>query len=140
MSSLGSVSSLPGPPSSALARFFAAMRGHALDVRKQFLIFVALPTALAAVYYGFVASDLYVSHVEYLVRGTNSHQGGGLSALLSNIGLSRAADDASAVESFVQSRSAIEKVDAEVDLRKAFNPAGADFFGPFSQALGKGHI
>ena len=131
MSSFGSVSRLPGPPSSPLARWFAAARVHALDVRKQFLVFVALPTALAAVYYGAVASDLYVSHVEYLVRGTNTHQGGGLNALLNNIGLSRAADDASAVESFVQSRSAIEKLDSQVDLRAAFSPPGADFLARF---------
>ena len=125
------VSPTQGRPASFFGRIYAAARVHARDVRKQFLALVALPTALAGFYYGFVAADLYVSHVEYLVRGVNSHSTGGLGALLNTIGLSRAADDASAVESFVQSRGAVEKLNEVVNLREVYGLEDADFLARY---------
>lgn len=97
----------------------------------QFLAFVAVPTALAALYFGLIAAPQFVSHSEYIVRGVDAHHSGGLAQLLNTFGVSRAADETSAVESFLKSRGVIENVNAHVDLRKAYGSHEADVFSRF---------
>ena len=92
---------------------------------------VAIPTILASTYYGLIASDRYVSHVQYLVRGVNTRQAGGLGALLTTIGISRTADDTSAVQAFIQSRAAIEKLNEMMNLREIYGSPGADFLARY---------
>ena len=47
----------------------------------------------------------------------------GLAHLLNTFGISRAADDTSAIESFIQSREAIQKLGETVDLREIIRKA-----------------
>ena len=125
---------LERPPAQGVAKFYDPLAASVVDIRFQFLVLVVLPTILATIYYGLIASDLYVSRVEYIVRGVNSHQMGGFAALLSNIGISRTADDTSAVQSFIQSRAAIERLNATVDLRNVYGAPGADFLARYPRA------
>jgi capsular polysaccharide transport system permease protein len=101
----------------------------ALD-RRLWWIFVALvllPTAIATVYFAFIASDRFVAEAKFIVRSVNGRGGGGLEAFLRTFGMSRAEDDAFAVHTFMQSRGAVQALQDEVPLRDMFKRSEADF-------------
>ena len=123
----GAAAIRPGGPAQ-LWRDALALAGQA---HAQFLAIVAAPTLLAALYFGLLAAPQYVSHSEYIVRGVDAHRSGGLAQLLNTFGVSRAADETSAVESFLKSREVIEKINARVDLRKIYGAKEADVFSRF---------
>lgn len=39
-----------------------------LEKRRWFALFVILPTLLTAIYYGFIASDIYVSESRFVIK------------------------------------------------------------------------
>jgi capsular polysaccharide transport system permease protein len=97
----------------------------------QFLALVAAPTLLAALYFGLLAAPQYVSHGEYIVRGVDAHHSGGLAQLLNTFGVSGAADETSAIESFLKSREVVAKVNSRIDLRAVYGAREADWFARF---------
>jgi capsular polysaccharide transport system permease protein len=97
-----------------------------LSIRSLFILVVLFPTAVASVYYGLIASKRYVSEAEYIVRGVNSHKVGGLDAILTSFGISRAADDTSAIQAFMQSRDAVSLLEKRVPLREIYSRSEAD--------------
>ena len=119
------------------ARSFG-FRALAADMRVRFMALVVAPTLLASLYFGMIAAPQFVSHTEYLVRGVDSHRSSGLSALLNTFGLSRAADETSAIESFLKSREVLEKLDARVDLRAVYGAATADDLSRFPRFWERG--
>lgn len=87
---------------------------------------VAVPTALAVLYYGLIASDRYVSEAAFVVRGTDHHRATGLEMFFQTFGLSRAVDDTNVVQSYLTSRDAMRAVNETIPLREAFGSARAD--------------
>lgn len=94
-----------------------------------------MPTILAAVYYGLLASDRYVSETQFIVRGVNSQQFGGLSVLLRTFGIDRSNDDAYAIQTYIESRDAVEDLSRTIDLRAVFGHPDADYFSRFGTLL-----
>lgn len=86
-----------------------------------------LPTLWAVLFYGVIASDRYVSEAKVIVRGVNSQQIGGLSVLLRSFGLSRANDDAYAIQAYLTSRDAMSALMSRIDLREVYSVPEADF-------------
>lgn len=101
-----------------------------------FAIGVALPTLLATVYDGFVASDRYVSESEFVVRSANHRRVSGLDMLFQSLGLSRAVDDANAVQGYLLSRDALMALAARRPLRSWFGPEHADLLSRFPRPWG----
>jgi capsular polysaccharide transport system permease protein len=54
---------------------------------------VILPTALAVVYFGLIASDVYISESRFVVRSPQRAAQTGIGALLQGTGFSRSQDD-----------------------------------------------
>lgn len=106
--------------------FWGIVRGIFSNIVYQFVVIVLAPTLLASLYYGLIASRQYVSHSEYIVRGVDSHRSAGISALLNTFGISRAADETSAIESFLKSRDLVSKLNARVNLRAVYSTDKAD--------------
>lgn len=105
-----------------------------------FLMLFVLPTTWAIVYFGIVSADRYVSETKFLVRGVNSSQVGGLSALLTTFGISRANDDSYAIHDYILSRDALRELQKtlnveaiyqrpEADLLTAYRPWSGTFDG-----------
>ena len=92
--------------------------------RLFFLAIVVLPTAAATVYYGFLASDAYVSESRFVIRSAQRpSSGGGIGALLQGSGLpgfQRSVDDAYAVQDFILSRDALRQLDSASGLARCF--------------------
>jgi capsular polysaccharide transport system permease protein len=86
-----------------------------------FLLIVAIPTAAAILYYGLLASDVFISESRFLVRSPQHQtQGGMFGQLLQGTGLSHSQDDAYTVRDFILSRDALEELDAKAAIRRAF--------------------
>lgn len=122
------------PPAGARAAFparLAEWRAKLFSVRNMFLTIVIAPTVAAIVYYGAIASKRYVSQAEYIVRGVTSSRSSGLSAILTSFGISRAADDTSAIQNFMQSRDCILQLMKRLPLREIYSRPDTDFFSRF---------
>jgi len=89
--------------------------------RGLFLATVVLPTFLSILYFGFYASDIYVSESSYVVRSPNKKSmASGLGAMLEGAGFSgfsKAPDDVYTVGEYVRSRDALEYLQKELDLK-----------------------
>ncbi|WP_077965226.1 hypothetical protein [Ensifer adhaerens] len=97
-----------------------------------FFFIFAVPTAWSLAYYGLIASDRYVSEAKFIVRGLNGNQVGGLSALLRTFGISRASEDAFAIQAYIVSRDALKGLQEKIDVIGAYVRPEADFLTRYS--------
>jgi len=96
-----------------------------------FLIIVLLPTVLTGIYFGMLASDVYISESRFVVRSPQRQVTGGLGALLQGTGLTRSQDDTYSVHDFIRSRDALRELDAKLNVRRAFSDIGIDRLNRF---------
>lgn len=89
-------------------------------INRLFLLTVAVPTMLATLYFGLMASDVYVSESRIVVRSPDRQVATGLGALLKGAGFSRAQDDSYTVRDYVLSRDALQEIDDTLAVGKAF--------------------
>lgn len=86
----------------------------------MFWVTVAAPTVLATVYFGLMASDVYVSESRIVVRSPDKQVATGLGALLKGAGFSRAQDDSYTVRDYVLSRDALKEIDDALGVGAAY--------------------
>ncbi|VWD34383.1 WcbD [Burkholderia contaminans] len=80
-------------------------------VNRLFALTVLVPTTIATVYYGLVASDIYVSESRFVVRSAQRQsQTSVVGALLQGTGFARAQDDTYSVIDYIQSRDALAEL------------------------------
>jgi capsular polysaccharide transport system permease protein len=97
-----------------------------------FVAMVAVPTVAAVLYYGLVASDVYVSESRFLVRSPQHQTPSGLvGQLLQSSGISHSQDDTYAVRDYILSRDALKELEDKLNLRKAFSSAEVDILDRF---------
>jgi capsular polysaccharide transport system permease protein len=97
-----------------------------------FVLTVALPTALAVVYFGFIASDVYTSESSFVVRSPEKPSASTLGVLLKGAGFSSARDESFTVQNYILSRDALGVLTAEMALDKAFANPQVDFVNRFA--------
>jgi len=85
-----------------------------------FLATVVVPTLLAIIYFGFIASDVYISESRFVVRSPERQSASPLGFILRGAGFSRAEDDAFAVQGFILSRDAMRALDEQLNIKQAF--------------------
>ena len=92
-----------------------------------------VPTALAILYYSFIASDVYISESRFVVRNPDRNAAPtGLGALLQTSGFSRSQDDTYSVHDYVMSRDALRELNDQLKVRDIFSRPTIDFFNRFS--------
>src|SRR6266404_5727650 len=85
------------------------------------LLTVVVPTVAAILYYGFVASDVFISESRFLVRSPQHQSHGGFFGdLLQGTGINRSQDDTYSVHDYVLSRDALHELDERLGVRKQF--------------------
>ena len=90
------------------------------------------PALLAALYFGVVASDRYVSEAQFVVRTASKPAGGaGLGSFLQMVGLGRAQDEVFSVQSFLMSRDAVRLLSERLPLREYYAVPEADFIARY---------
>lgn len=86
-------------------------------------IFVLLPTLLVAYYYFRVATPLYATQTEFVIQKAESGSsagGGGLSGLLGGTGFATV-QESIVVQSYLESREAMLRLDRDLDFRGHFS-------------------
>jgi capsular polysaccharide transport system permease protein len=106
-----------------------------------FHLAVLVPMAVAGLYYGLIASDVYVSESRFVVRNHKqqtplSLDSSGASSLLQSTGLMSNTDDgANSVHDYILSRDALRELDAKLDMNRMFSSHGIDFLNRFRGLL-----
>jgi capsular polysaccharide transport system permease protein len=103
-------------------------------INRLFLATVVAPSLLAAIYYGLIASDIYVSESRFMVRSPQRPplQAGALGTMLQGAGLARNLDDQHAVHDFILSRDALKELNDEMALDRKFRDPKIDFAQRFA--------
>jgi capsular polysaccharide transport system permease protein len=102
-----------------------------------FVVTVLVPTSLAFIYYGLIASDVFISESRFVVRSPQRQQSSSvLGAIFSGAGFTRSQDDAFSVHDFIVSRDALSELDKKLQIRKAFADSNVDFLSRFPGLLG----
>lgn len=114
----------PGPaPMSLVERMRSA-----LDV----IVLLALPAAIAILYYGAIATDMYESEASYVVRSVSPSPGlASVATGMSSAQLGRASDDTFVVNAFMTSRDALSALIEKHGLLEALARPEADFVSRF---------
>jgi capsular polysaccharide transport system permease protein len=107
-----------------------------LKKRQWFLLFVVLPTLLAAVYYGFIASDVYTSESRFVIKSPDQKhsQTTSLANLIQTTGLSGGQEQTNEVLDYVRSRDALQGLEKAWNVRSAYSQHG-DIFSRFPGPL-----
>ncbi|QWT16919.1 capsule biosynthesis protein (plasmid) [Sphingobium xenophagum] len=115
----------------------APQSAFALWVRKRrwFLLAVVLPTLLAALYYGLIASDIYISESRFVIKSPDQKRGqtSTLANLVQTTGLSGGQEQTNEVLTYVRSRDALKALQKAVDIRGKFSTSQADILSRFPQ-------
>lgn len=91
------------------------------------LLFIGLPMLLALVYFGVIASDMYISETRFSLR---SPEGGGSVEWLALFGQSGGSTgaDAQIVQSYIDSPALLAELDQELSLKQHYRFPQADIF------------
>jgi capsular polysaccharide transport system permease protein len=104
---------------------FSWLRRHPL-----FIWTVFTPTLVAIIYFGLVASDVYISESSFVIRSSEQNAASsGLGSLISSAvsGFAAAPNDALAVSDFILSREALRELNEKFDLKGYFTESHIDF-------------
>ncbi len=114
---------------------FSFLRKH-----RWFLLFVAAPTLIAAIYNGLIASDVFISESRFVIK-TADDKGPRVSSLASIIqttGLSSGQEQTNQILAYAQSRDALSELEKSTRVRERFSRPGVDFLSRFPGPLAEG--
>jgi len=97
-----------------------------------FALTVVLPTILAVLYYGFIASNVYVSESQFVVRSPDKPTASGLGVILKTAGFSNANDEIYSAQAYVFSRDALRAINRNDAFRTAYSRPSISFFDRFN--------
>lgn len=96
---------------------------------KSLAVVVGLPTIVAIVYFGFMASDVYVSEARFSIRSSDGSSGAitGLAALLTTPGSSGTGQETSVVKDYIYSADMLDKLSSRVDVKSHYSNSDIDW-------------
>lgn len=92
---------------------------------------VVFPTLIAVYYYGFIASDVYVTESRFVVRSPQKSSVGSLADVFSKVGFAKSDDDSYVVRDYVLSRDALELLNKKLDVVSAYSSDSIDILNRF---------
>lgn len=107
--------------------------------RRWFIVFVIVPTVLAALYYGVFASDIYVSESRFVIKSPDQKRSqiSSLANLIQTTGLSGGQEQANEVLDYVRSRDALTALEKSEGFHRRYAADSLDvlsrFPGPLNQ-------
>src|SRR6187200_3287140 len=99
-------------------------RRRALRWKRPDLLFLAVvvaPVLASILYFGFLASDIYISESRFVVRAPEKRSTTGLGAILQTAGFTNASDEVSAAQSYAVSRDALQAINKNGAFEKAYS-------------------
>lgn len=99
---------------------------------KLFAFIVVLPTLISVLYFGPIASDVYISESKFLVRTPQQQPQAGIGGILATIGVNSSSQDGFIVVNYVESMDAMMAVNKTIDLKDLFTSKSIDVFNRFA--------
>lgn len=95
------------------------------------LILIIIPTAISILYFGFLASDVYISESRFVVRSPDKPAQTGLGVLFKGLGFSNAGDELAISREAVLSRDALRALEKNQAFSHAFQRPGISIFNRY---------
>jgi len=98
------------------------------------ILTVIVPMIISLLYYGFLASDVYVSESKFVVRSPEKPAASGIGVILQSAGFTNAGDEVYAAQSYAASRDALRAINRKDVFEIAYSRPGIfafDRFDPF---------
>lgn len=104
---------------------------------RWFTVCVLAPSLIASLYWGVIASDIYVSESRFVIKAPERQKtsASALGSLLQTTGLGSGAEQSSEIIGYLRSRNALSDLAARKDVRGAFGSSEADFLSRFPTLL-----
>ncbi len=103
-------------------------------VRRRGLLLttVVVPTLIAILYYGLIASNVYISESRFVVRSPQRPaQTGFIGEILQSTGFVHSQDDTYSVRDFILSRDSVKVLDAGLSIKNHYSSSSIDMFDRF---------
>lgn len=107
------------------------LKAKIAGVNRLFLATVVAPTIIATIYFGLIASDVYISESRFVVRSPERQSTSAFGMLLKGAGFSRSQDDSYTVQDFILSRDALQELKEKLEIEKAYSSSSVDAFSRF---------
>lgn len=107
-------------------------RDKLFSLGKLFAFIVILPTFISILYFGPIASDVYISESKFVVRSPQAQPQGGIGGILSSIGVANSGENGFVVVNYVKSMDAMMAVNKNIDLKELFTSKSIDVFNRFA--------
>jgi len=104
------------------------------QLRLSFVIVVAIPTAIALIYYLLIAAPRYVATAQYAVWTSTPAKADPLAMLVQLPAASASLEDQHIVQDYVNSRSMLESIEKSYDLGRVYG-SGGDIFAELGSDL-----
>lgn len=98
---------------------------------KLFFIIVIIPTLISIVYFGLIASKVYISESTLVIRTPEKSTPSMLGQILQGVGFSTSQNDAYTVKDYITSRDAMDALIKKMDLKQQFEKKSIDPFNRF---------
>ena len=99
---------------------------------RLFILVVLLPVTLAVLYFGFLASDVYVSESRFVIRSPEKPTTSTLGLILQGAGFTSGGDEVYAAQSFATSRDALKAVNQNGAFERAYSQPSIFFLDRFN--------
>jgi capsular polysaccharide transport system permease protein len=93
-----------------------------------FVLTVVVPTFLAVIYYGLLASDVYVSESRFVIRSPEEPSRSGLGIILQTAGFANAGEEAQAATFFIRSRDALRAINHDGAVQRSYSDDSISIF------------
>lgn len=98
-----------------------------LKANRLFVALVLVPTAVASIYFGWIASDLYVSESRFVVKKVKGESQSPLSELFKG----NTGDEANSVHDYILSRDALRELEGCYPMRQVYSRHAGGFIDGF---------
>lgn len=98
---------------------------------RLFFLTVVVPTSLAIVYFGLLASSVYVSESRFIVRSPEKPTVSGIGLLLKGAGFANAGDEIFAAKDYILSRDALRSLNKNNAFSAAYRAPSISIFDRF---------
>lgn len=96
-----------------------------------FLITVILPTLLAIIYFGVLASNIYISESRFVIRTPERPSSSGLGIILKTAGFANAGEETQAAKFYIGSRDALAAINRNGEVAKAYAAPSISIYDRF---------
>ena len=125
------VSAYPDPNVPRSEKLLASLMTYIRN-NQLFVYCVAGPVLLAVIYFGLIASDVYVSESRFVVRSTDKQGQSPFGFMMKGTGISRSQDDSYSAQDFMTSRDALRALVKNVHIDQKYSRPGIDLISRFN--------